>query len=239
MFSFQHAQNSPKPHQESAFQRVSVNLSGRLMLANRDEYECTALDMSPGDVLLASAARPRAGERIIAYVDHVGRLEGTVSRLADDAFVIQLNATERKREKLAAQLTWIANKHELGLPEDRRHDRLAPRKTLTELTVETGDKFPCRIIDLSLSGAAVDIEVRPAIGTAVRLGNMKGRVVRHFQEGVAIEFLSVQSREALTEFLVATWLDPQDAKAHAAAGQSYVRLSKWPEAGACPPMAPC
>jgi hypothetical protein len=30
---------------------------------------------------------------------------------------------------------------------------------------------------------------------------MKGRVVRHFQEGVAIEFLSVQSREALTEFL--------------------------------------
>jgi tetratricopeptide (TPR) repeat protein len=26
------------------------------------------------------------------------------------------------------------------------------------------------------------------------------------------------------------WLDPKDAKAHAAAGQSYVRLSKWPEA---------
>ncbi|WOS64100.1 PilZ domain-containing protein [Sinorhizobium fredii] len=203
MFSFQHAQNSgPRPHQENAFQRVSVNLSGRLMLANRDEYECTAVDMSPGDVLFATAARPRAGERIIAYIDHVGRLEGTVSRLAEDAFVIQLNATERKREKLAAQLTWIANKHELGLPEDRRHDRLAPRKTVTELTVDTGEKYICRIIDLSLSGAAVDVDVRPAIGMAVRLGNgMKGRIVRHFQEGVAIEFSGVQAREALTEFL--------------------------------------
>jgi hypothetical protein len=202
MFSFQHAQNSaPKPHQESAFQRVSVNLSGRLMLASHEEYDCTALEMSPGDVLLTSPARPRGGERIIAYVDHVGRLEGTVSRVADDAFVIQLNATERKREELAAQLTWIANKHELGLPEDRRHDRLAPRKTLTELTVDTGEKYSCRIIDLSLSGAAVDIDTRPAVGSPVRLGNMKGRIVRHFQEGVAIEFSGIQSREALTEFL--------------------------------------
>jgi hypothetical protein len=30
---------------------------------------------------------------------------------------------------------------------------------------------------------------------------MRGRVVRHFVEGVAIEFNSVQSREALTAFL--------------------------------------
>lgn len=171
------------------------------MLASHEEYDCTALEMSPGDVLLTSPARPRGGERIIAYVDHVGRLEGTVSRVADDAFVIQLNATERKREKLAAQLTWIANKHELGLPEDRRHDRLAPRKTLTELTVDTGERYSCRIIDLSLSGAAVDIDTRPAVGSPVRLGNMKGRIVRHFQEGVAIEFSGIQSREALTEFL--------------------------------------
>lgn len=202
MFSFQHAQSSAqKAHQESAFQRVAVNLSGRLMLASQEEYDCTAVEMSPGDVLFTSPARPRGGERIIAYVDHVGRLEGTVSRVADDAFVIQLNATERKREKLAAQLTWIANKHELGLPEDRRHDRLAPRKTLTELSVDSGERYSCRIIDLSLSGAAVDVDIRPAIGSPVRLGNMKGRIVRHFQEGVAIEFSGIQSREALTEFL--------------------------------------
>jgi hypothetical protein len=129
------------------------------------------------------------------------RLEGTVSRLAENAFVIQINATDRKREKLAAQLTWIANKHELGLPEDRRHDRLTPRNTLTELTLEDGSRYSCRLMDLSLSGAAVDVEIRPPLGTPVRLGNMRGRVVRHFMEGDAIEFASVQSREALTDFL--------------------------------------
>lgn len=203
MYSFQQASpaaRKPQPDQRS-FQRVAVNLTGRLMLASHDEYDCTVVDMSPGDAHFTCVARPRMGERIIAYIDHVGRIEGTVALLNDGGFVIQLNATDRKREKLAAQLTWIANKHELGLPEDRRHDRLTPRNTRTDLTLDDGRRYPCRIIDLSLSGAAVDIDVRPALGTPVQLGSMKGKVVRHFQEGVAIEFSSVQSREALTAFL--------------------------------------
>ena len=203
MYSFQQASpaaRKPQPEQRS-FQRVSVNLPGRLMLPNHDEYDCTVLDMSPGDASFVCAARPRIGERIIAYVDHLGRIEGSVAVLNDTGFAILLTATDRKREKLAAQLTWIANKHELGLPEDRRHNRLTPRNTRTELTLDDGRRYPCRIIDLSLSGAAVDIDVRPALGTPVQLGSMKGRVVRHFQEGVAVEFSSVQSKEALTSFL--------------------------------------
>lgn len=203
MYSFQQASpaaRKPQPDQRS-FQRVSVNLPGRLMLPNHDEYDCSVVDMSPGDANFVCSARPRIGERIIAYVDHLGRIEGNVAALNDEGFAITLTATDRKREKLAAQLTWIANKHELGLPEDRRHNRLTPRNTRTEITLDDGRRYPCRIIDLSLSGAAVDIDVRPALGTPVQLGNMKGRVVRHFQEGVAIEFSSVQSKEALTSFL--------------------------------------
>ncbi|MCO6186116.1 PilZ domain-containing protein [Rhizobium sp. L1K21] len=184
-----------------SFQRVAVSLQGRLMLENHQEYDCRILDMSPGDARISTNAMPVKGERVIAYIEHLGRLEGTVTELRDMEFVIALNATERKREKLAAQLTWIANKHELGLPEDRRHERLAPRQSRSELTLDDGRNYPCRIIDLSLSGAAVDIDVRPAIGTLVSLGHMRGRVVRHFQEGVAIEFLALQSKETLSSML--------------------------------------
>ncbi len=171
------------------------------MLANYEEYVCTVVNMSPGDVRFACEGRPRTDERVIAYIDHLGRIEGTVVKLMDDGFVMLINATGRKREKLAAQLTWIANKHELGLPEDRRHDRLTPRTTRIEMTLDDGRRYPCKLMDLSLSGAAVDIDIRPPIGTPVRLGSMRGRIVRHFQEGVAVEFLTLQSREALTEFL--------------------------------------
>ncbi|MBY3182662.1 PilZ domain-containing protein [Rhizobium sp. 25PS6] len=203
MHSFQPAQTqrtAPRPEQ-GVFQRVPINMQGRLMLANYEEFECMVIDMSPGDMYVTCLGRPRANERVVAYIDHLGRVEGYVQTIDGRGFTMSINATDRKREKLAAQLTWLANKHELGLPEDRRHDRLTPRDTKTELTLEDGTRYFCRIMDLSLSGAAVDVEMRPSIGTAVRLGNMRGRVVRHFVEGVAIEFLSIQSRETLREFL--------------------------------------
>jgi len=171
------------------------------MLASYEEYECLVVDMSPGDMYVTCQGRPRANERVVAYIDHLGRVEGYVQAVDGGGFVMSIHATERKREKLAAQLTWLANKHELGLPEDRRHDRLTPRETKTEIMLEDGARYTCRIMDLSLSGAAIDVEVRPPIGTPLRLGNMRGRVVRHFVEGVAIEFLSLQSRETLREFL--------------------------------------
>lgn len=204
MFSFQSPQSPQAAHHapaERSFQRVAVKVGGRLMLADHEEYSCTAVDMSPGDVRFLCEGRPRISERVIAYLDNLGRLEGTVVSTDHAGFAMTINATDRKREKLAAQLTWIANKHELGLPEDRRHDRLMPRVTTTELTFDDGTRHNCRIMDLSLSGAAVDTELRPALGTPVWLGSMRGRVVRHFMEGVAIEFNAVQSRETLREFL--------------------------------------
>ncbi|MCB1446335.1 MAG: PilZ domain-containing protein [Rhizobiaceae bacterium] len=179
-------------------QRVTVNLNGRLMLtSSQAEYECKALDMSPADVAFQCTAYPTLNERIVAYVDHIGRLECTVVGHVDHGFIGRLHVTERKREKLAAQLAWLANKHKFNLPEDRRHDRIMPHNTRSEISLDDGRAYPCRIIDLSMSGAAVEIDVRPALGTAVRLGNMRGRVVRHFQEGVAIEFANVLSREGL------------------------------------------
>ena len=184
---------------QRAFQRVAVGLNARMMNQAHEEVDCVVLEMSPGDASIRAPGSVEVGERIIAYVDHIGRIEGHVLRLGpQQTFVMTLQATERKREKLAAQLTWLANKHELNLPEDRRHERVSPRNSRSQLSLDDGRAYPCRIIDLSLSGAAIDIEVRPAIGTPVTLGNMRGRVVRHFQEGVAVEFLALQSKETLS-----------------------------------------
>ncbi|MCD2175281.1 PilZ domain-containing protein [Rhizobium sp. C4] len=192
----------PMANDQRMFQRVSVGLHGRMLSASREEVDCVIVDMSPGDAQIEASAHVNVGDRIIAYVDHIGRIEGEVLSLGTKGtFVISINATERKREKLAAQLTWIANKHELGLPEDRRHERLAPRNNRAEIVLDDGRSYPCRIIDLSLSGAAIEISVRPALGTAVQLGNMRGRIVRHFQEGVAIEFSALQTRESLSGLL--------------------------------------
>ncbi|MGV1927578.1 PilZ domain-containing protein [Agrobacterium tumefaciens] len=181
---------------------VRVSFTGRLMLPDHQEYDCTATEMTAERALFACSGIARNGDRVISYLQHIGRIEGTVTALTALGFVIAINAPERKREKLAAQLAWIAKRQLLGLPEDRRHDRLTPRNTRAHLMLEDGVLLACRLIDLSLSGAAIEIENGPPLGTRVQLGkNMSGKIVRHFMEGVAVEFDRVQSPDALIEFL--------------------------------------
>ncbi|NJR14064.1 MAG: DUF3488 domain-containing protein [Phyllobacteriaceae bacterium] len=157
-------------------------------------------EMSPGDISFRSRSVCMPGEKVIAYLDHVGRIEGKVTRAGSDGFSAEIIASERKREKLAAQLTWLVNKHELDLPEDRRHDRAAVKAgAMSVVEMDDGRKYPCRLIDLSLSGAAVSLEIKPPLGTALRLGIKPGKVVRLFDDGVAIEFLTLQTRESLRD----------------------------------------
>jgi hypothetical protein len=87
----------------------------------------------------------------------------------------------------------------LGLPEDRRHERLAPKATRSFLIMPDGREIPCRVVDVSLSGAAVNIEEKPPLGTAVTLGRTAAKVVRHLEMGVAVEFTRPQNLDALRE----------------------------------------
>ena len=138
---------------------------------------------------------------MIAYVDHLGRLEGKIARTLDNGFAMTIAATLRKRDKLAAQLTWLANRQILNLPEDRRHGRFMPRNPMARLILPNGTNVTCRIIDLSVSGAAIAIapELLPPVGTVVTIGKTTGRVVRHIEDGFAIEFTRLQHPDFIEE----------------------------------------
>ncbi|MEO0542587.1 MAG: PilZ domain-containing protein [Pseudomonadota bacterium] len=182
-------------------QRVCVSIPTRFMLDDRSEHDGTVTEMSPATATITSSAKPVKGERVVAYLHHLGRVEGNCTRAWDSGFALDLNTPQRKREKLAAQLTWLANKDLLDLPEDRRHERITPRNPGSILTLQDGRQYRCRIIDLSLSGAALGLAVRPALKSQVSLGSMRGQVVRHFDEGIAIEFAHIQNRQNLSNFL--------------------------------------
>ena len=189
----------PLSEERRRFQRVHVDLLGRYMLADRREFPCQVVNMSPGGMALIAPVAGKPGERVIAYVDHVGRLEGTIARHFENGFAMTIAATARKRDKLAAQLTWLANRDILNLPEDRRHDRIVPRNPIAMLTLEDGSKMTCRIIDMSLSGAAIAAENRPPMRSLIMLGRVQSRVVRNLEEGFAIEFVHEQSLDTLED----------------------------------------
>jgi hypothetical protein len=189
----------PHAQERRRHQRVRVNLLGRYMLVDRREYPCQVVNMSPGGMALVAPVCGQVGDRVIAYVDHLGRLEGVIARQLQNGFAMTIAATSRKRDKLAAQLTWLANRHILNLPEDRRHGRFVPTQVLARLIMPNRTNIGVRIIDLSLSGAGIATSNRPEIGSLVTLGRIPGRVVRHLEEGFAMEFTRLQHPDSIEE----------------------------------------
>ena len=179
------------------FRRVRLTLIGRWMGGDGREHPCQVRDISAGGMAVETAAAAVVGDRIVAYVDHLGRLEGVVIRTFTSGFAMTIEATARKRDKLAAQLTWLAN----DLPEDRQHARIVPRNPRSNLVMPSGVSVTCRIIDMSLSGAAVASETKPQIGALVTLGKVQGRVTRVNDDGFAVEFTRLQHPDFLEEYI--------------------------------------
>jgi len=194
----------PRSEERRRHSRVPVRLPGQFMRESRQEFTCTTMNVSPGGIAFASDERVQIGERIIAYLTHIGRVEGRVVREFQGGFAISMKLPAMKREKLADQLTWLANRQELGMAEDRRHERIRSRSPRTTLILPTGREVMASIIDISRSGVAVSLTatIAPPVGTPVTVGATKGRVVRLFANGVAVEFLRVIPESEFSEATV-------------------------------------
>jgi hypothetical protein len=85
--------------------------------------------------------------------------------------------------------------------EDRRHGRFVPKNVPAHLILPNGDNVGCRVIDLSASGAAISIgsDLRPLVGVLVTVGKTQGRLVRHIDNGFAIEFTRLQHPDFVEE----------------------------------------
>jgi hypothetical protein len=175
-------------------------LLGRFMRANKQEFPCKLHDISVGGAALMSPVAVPEGERVVAYFDHIGGIEGSVVRCFEGGFAIRFCITQHKREKLAAQLTWLINREELSGLNERRHERTSPRNTSSSLKLSEGVVIACQVLDVSISGASVGTEARPAIGSEVKLGKLRAKVVRHHGQGIGLQFLDIQNPMALRRY---------------------------------------
>lgn len=177
--------------------RVPVRVFGRFMREDKQEYPCQVINMSPGGMAVLTPVAGEIGERIVAYLDNFGRIEGVLVRNFEGGFAISFLASQYKREKIANLLTWLINQEALGLSEERRYQRVVPRNPSSKLILPNGEVHTCRVLDVSLSGASVACDIRPVVETVVILGRTRGRVVRHHDNGIAIQFVDVQDPDSI------------------------------------------
>lgn len=184
------------------FKRFPIVLLGRFMRANKQEYPCKLNNFSVGGAAVMSPVEVEIGERIVAYFDEIGGVEGKVVRLFDGGFAMEIKATAHKRDKLAALLTWLVNRHDTDAGDGRRHKRISVANKLSTMKLPDGNSISCTVLDVSLSGASIGTEARPPIGSDVLFGKMRCRVMRYHEKGIGVLFLDIPDPEALRRYFV-------------------------------------
>ena len=179
-------------------QRVEVCLLGRFMRSDRQEFDCESIDASPNGVAFSSDAGVQHGERIVAYLN---RSDGSRDGSRESSRRL-CNPDERAahQARQAGQPTGVAREAPgAWLPQDRRHERIAPRDRYTILQLPNGREYTATLIDISMSGAALNVDCEPPIGARVIVGATPAEVVRHVNCGIAVEFLSPLPAEEFGE----------------------------------------
>src|SRR5665647_1322587 len=93
--------------------RVETRLIGRGVLDDGTEFDCETNEISTADISLVSKVRPVGGQRMVAYIEVFGGLEGYVAEPTPDGFRATLKVSIHKREKLVRQLLWLKGREAL------------------------------------------------------------------------------------------------------------------------------
>jgi hypothetical protein len=166
--------------------RVPVRLEARYLTPDGAERGGVVTDLSAGGARLATTSTAAAlGDRVVAYVGRLGRVEGEVVRRDAEGFALRFEQKRARAKRLADALTFIVNSLE---SRDKRRARRYAQDAPAGMVLPDGEVLQARVLDVSTTGASIATAVRPPIGTTVTLGRMRAQVVRHHEDGVGVLF---------------------------------------------------
>jgi hypothetical protein len=211
---------------------VQVNVAGSYSLPHWYDpggklrsFACRTKRVSPFRMIVDVPVVGKVGDRLTSYFRDFGKFEGSISDTMERSFLLELEMTRERRQRLSETLTWIAKKQQDPEVPDLRGDaRFVPPNPHSTLTMADGSIHPCFIIDYSVSGVAVSTAVQPPVGMPLAIGACVGRVVRPLPNGFAVKFVEKQT-DSDVDRLVARIVAPA-AKTEAGPGGPAAAISK-------------
>lgn len=195
----------PTPPSRGADVRFIGPVMGRYTLESRIRpsgvqiFAVRLQSISTGQFAGAAPVPGTLGESVTAHFVPFGNIRGRVARHIDGGFVVDIDANEEQRRKLAARIEWYKKRTYSGLTDKRLHKRFMPREPKSAIVLSEGAVLPCLVIDLSSSGAAISADHEPEVGEPMAVGKAVCRVVRKLDVGFAVQFVDPIDRDLVEE----------------------------------------
>lgn len=177
-----------------------INAEGRP--AQGLAVSCWTRSLSPLAAVVSCGARLSRGQKLVIQLADIGGYLGQVERPVEGGYAIKLLLDDEAKERLSAKIAWH-RKHVLKAAVDHRNfRRWRPAVRQTTMLLADGTAWECALLDVSASGVAVASSLRPDIGTPLAIGQLVGKVVRHRDEGFAVQFLFIQQEDSVESALL-------------------------------------
>lgn len=185
-------ENEPKEDERRRYHRKSVQLAARYLGPDGEEADCQVINISAAGALLSANNPPPKDSDVILYIEEVGRFPATVVRASERSFAVKYKSSRAKTSRAADAIMQAI--HFVGRPFDRRKALRIKTSDAATAIFEDGTEVDCSILDMSLTGASLEIKKRPPIGSIISLGKMSAKVLRHHAKGVVVTFEKADER---------------------------------------------
>jgi len=184
---FGQAKNDPADASDRRkYARVDLPLKARFLDEAGEEHPCIVVNVSAGGARLRTKTPPAFGKPVVLYINKLGRFEGIVIRSSENSFVINYEKKRDKSSRIADDIIEVMHNGHRSL--ERRNTPRIKHDEPALIHFEDGRSDDCAILDISLTGASIEIAPRPPLGTRLILGRMTAKVVRRHDTGVGIVF---------------------------------------------------
>ena len=152
------------------------------------EIDCVVTALSPDCATFSTALASTLGSEIVLYIEGFDRFSASLIRTTQDSVQVRFHCSANKRARTAERIDCLRNGQPLPPTSLRRTEPSPLLHSVRTFKRCNGQTVDFEVIDISLTGASLRTKSRPAIDEVITIGSVEGRVTRHFEDGIAVEF---------------------------------------------------
>jgi hypothetical protein len=170
--------------------RVKLVLPALCWSQFRPDFYAVTEDVAQYGIRFKAAVIPSVGETITCSIRHTGSLETKVIRTGRDRFAVRVLRAEYPLRLVAQNLLGLAEEQNAAPVLQRAAERIVPEVSDVVVTTPYGTMIPGRVLNVSVTGAAVSVDEPIEVGTLIMIGSTPAKVARCFDNGIGAAFLS-------------------------------------------------
>lgn len=171
--------------------RAIIALSGRLFVPAEDiTIACGIVNLSAGGAGVKCDEPPPLNAFVVLYIDGFGRFDCVASRFVKGELGLRFVCKEDKRQRLMDNLAAYVHSGVARKTRLRAHPRLTS-DVKKHFTQADGTTVPAQVVDFSIQGMSLRTTARPVLGEVISMGRTHGRVMRHLDDGIAVQFIEI------------------------------------------------